>query len=314
MEFKDYYAILGVEKSASPEDIKRAYRKLARKYHPDVSKEPDAETRFKEVAEAHEVLKDPERRAAYDSLGAQTAGHQEFRPPPGWSSGFEFSEDAGDAADFSHSDFFEALFGRGAGRRGSHGPMHAGTDHHAQVQIDLLDAWRGARRSITLQMPGRDAQGNPVLQSRQLEVNIPKGIRDGQHLRLKGMGGPGLGTAPPGDLYLEVHFAPHKLFRVEGRDVYLDLPVSPWEAMLGASVTVPTPDGNVQLTIPAGSRAGRTLRLKGRGVPGTPPGDLHAVLSIALPPADTDAKRAAYQAMASSFEGFNPRAALEDFR
>jgi curved DNA-binding protein len=313
MEFKDYYATLGLEKSASQEDIKRAYRKLARKYHPDVSKEPDAEARFKEVAEAYEVLKDPQRRAAYEAVGAQHDGRQEFRPPPGWNSGFEFSDGAGDAADLGHSDFFEALFGRGAGMHGARGPAHAGgRDHHAQVQIDLLDSWRGARRTISLQMPTRDAEGNLALQSRQLEVNIPRGIRDGQHLRLKGMGSPGIGTGPAGDLYLEIHFAPHRLFRVDGRDVYLDLPVAPWEAALGASVVVPTPDGNVQLTIPAGSTSGRRLRLKGKGVPCTPPGDFYAVLSIALPTADTDAARGAYQAMAESFEDFNPRAALEN--
>ncbi len=157
-----------------------------------------------------------------------------------------------------------------------------------KVQIDLLDAWRGARRTISLQVPGRDAQGNLTLQSRQLEVNIPRGIRDGQHLRLKGMGGPGHGNGSSGDLYLEIHFAPHKLFRAEGRDIYIDLPVAPWEAALGAAVAVPTPDGSVQLTIPAGSPSGRNLRLRGKGLPGTPPGDFYAVLSIVLPPAGSE--------------------------
>jgi len=315
MEFKDYYATLGVEKSASQDEIKRAYRKLARKYHPDVSKEPDAEARFKEVGEAHEVLKDPERRAAYDAVGAGTDGaQQDFRPPPGWNSGFEFSGAPGEEPGPEHSEFFEALFGRAAaGMRGAHGAGHAtGEDHHARVQVDLMDAWHGARRTISLRMPARDAQGNLSLQTRQLEVNIPKGIRDGQHLRLKGMGAPGHGRGAAGDLYLEIHFAPHKLFRLDGRDVYIDLPVAPWEAALGASVTVPTPDGSVQLSIPAGSPTGRNLRLKGKGLPGTPPGDFHAVLSIALPAADNDAARAAYQALARDFAGFNPRAGLED--
>jgi curved DNA-binding protein len=313
MEFKDYYARLGLEKKATADDIKRAYRKLARKYHPDVSKEPDAEAQFKDVAEAYEVLKDPERRAAYDAVGANHDGRQEFRPPPGWDSGFEFSGAAGDA-DAGHSEFFEALFGRAAaGMRGARGPMHAaGNDHHAKVQIDLLDAWHGGRRTVSLQAPVRDAQGNLTLQTRQLEVNIPRGIRDGQHLRLKGMGGPGHGTGPPGDLYLEVHFAPHRLFRVEGQDLYIDVPVAPWEAALGASVTVPTPDGKVQLTVPAGSPPGRQLRLRGKGLPGTPPGDLYAVLTIVLPPATGDAAQAAWRALAGSFAGFNPRAALED--
>ncbi len=313
MDFKDYYARLGLEKSATPDEIKRAYRKLARKYHPDVSKEPDAEAQFKEVAEAYEVLKDAERRAAYDTVGTQHGGQQDFRPPPGWNSGFEFSGNAGDGPDLDRSDFFEALFGRAAaGMRGAHRPAHAGgDDHHAKVTIDLMDSCRGGRRTISLQLPVRDAQGNLQLQSRQLDVNIPKGIRDGQHLRLKGMGGPGHGTGPAGDLYLEIHFAPHKLFRVDGRDIYIDLPVAPWEAALGASVTVPAPDGNVQLAVPAGSPSGRNLRLRGKGLPGTPPGDFYAVLSIALPPAGDDAAQAAYRALASSFEGFNPRAALE---
>ncbi|HYP81283.1 MAG TPA: DnaJ C-terminal domain-containing protein [Steroidobacteraceae bacterium] len=311
MEFKDYYARLGVDKTAKLEDIKRAYRKLARKYHPDVSKEPDAEAQFKEVAEAYEVLKDPERRAAYDNVGSQHGGHGEFHPPPDWNSGFEFTGAAGDEPDPGRSDFFEALFGQAAmGMRGARG--HApGGDHHAKVVIDLMDAYRGARRTIELQVPVRDPQGNLKLESRQLEVSIPKGVRDGQHLRLKGMGGPGHGAGDAGDLYLEIHFAPHKLFRVEGRDVHVDLPVAPWEAALGSSVTVPTPDGSVQLSIPAGSPSGRRLRLKGKGIPGSPAGDLYAVLSISLPPAPDEPSKAAYQALAGSFSGFNPRVAMQ---
>ena len=311
MQFKDYYATLNLEKGATPEDIKRAYRKLARKYHPDVSKEPDAEAQFKEVAEAYEALSDPERRAAYDAMGDQQNAKEEFRPPPGWNSGFEFSDgDGGSRRD--HSEFFDALFGRSsAGTRGPHAASHAaGEDHHAKVEIDLLDSFRGGKRKITLQAPTRNAEGQLTLKSRQLEINIPKGIVSGQHLRLKGQGGPGLGTAPPGDLYLEVSFATHKLFRVDGRDVYVDLPIAPWEAALGASVAVPTPDGSVQLTIPAGSPSGRNLRLRGRGLPGTSPGDLYAVLSIALPKADNDAARAAYMTLASAFAGFDPRADL----
>jgi curved DNA-binding protein len=318
MEFKDYYAKLGLAKDASADDIKRAYRKLARKYHPDVSKEPDAEAKFKDVAEAYEALKDPQRRAAYDAVGQQYGGQQrgdgrEFRPPPGWNSGYEFSGDAGPGADAEHSDFFEALFGRAAaGMRAERASMHAaGDDHHARVQVDLLDAYRGGKRMITLQAPVRDAQGRLSLQARQLEVNIPKGVHEGQHLRLKGQGSPGHGAGPAGDLYLELHFAPHRLFRVDGRDVYVDLPVAPWEAALGASVTVPTPDGSVQLAVPAGSHAGRKLRLRGKGLPSTPPGDLYAVLSIALPPAADEAAQAAYRTFAGHFAGFDPRAAME---
>jgi curved DNA-binding protein len=314
MEFKDYYARLGVERTATQEQIKRAYRKLARKYHPDVSKEPDAEAQFKDVAEAYEALKDAEKRAAYDEVQRRYRSGAEFNPPPGWDSGFEFSGAAADGGtDFSRSDFFEALFGRGAaGRRGPGptGPL-AGLDHHAKVQIELGDAYRGARRSISLRVPQPDAHGRLRMQERQLDVNIPKGVRAGQHLRLAGQGAPGTGNAPSGDLYLEVEFAPHPLFRVDGRDVYLDLPVAPWEAALGASVTVPTPIGSVQMTVPAGSTPGRRLRLKGQGIPGDPAGDLYAVLLLALPPAAAPAEQEAYRALAQGFAAFNPRKSLE---
>lgn len=312
MEFKDYYATLGVQRSASADDIKRAYRKLARKYHPDVSKESDAEARFKEVSEAYEALSDPEKRAAYDAVGQQWTGGQDFSPPPGWDAGFEFSgRDAADSGTFDHSAFFEALFGRHAGRARSGRPAaHArGEDHHAKILIDLEDAYRGAQRSISLHMPSIDAQGRGSMHERQVDVNIPKGIREGQHLRLAGLGAPGHGGAAAGDLYLEVAFRPHLLFRVDGRDVILDLPVSPWEAALGAVVNTPTPDGQVQLSVPAGSAAGQKLRLKGKGLPGHPPGDMYAVLAIALPPSTSPKAQEAYRAMAQSFD-FNPRAAF----
>jgi curved DNA-binding protein len=316
MEFKDYYAILGIERTATQDEIKRAYRKLARKYHPDVSKEPDGEARFKDVAEAYEALKDAEKRAAYDDVGNRYQNGQEFSPPPGWDSGFEFS--GADFAevhshDFNRSDFFESLFGRqAAGARGARASDHrAGGDHHAKVQIDLQDAYRGGHRSISLRVPKMDANGRTTIQERQLDVTIPKGIRDGQHLRLAGQGEPGRGESPAGDLYLEIEFAPHPHFRVDGRDVYLDLPVAPWEAALGARITVPTPDGSVQLTVPPGSSPGRTLRLKGQGLPSVPPGDLYAVLSIALPPADTDLAQVAYREMGQTFGDFHPRRALE---
>jgi len=333
MQFKDYYATLGVARDASQDDIKQSYRKLARKYHPDVSKEPEAEARFKEVGEAYEVLKDPEKRAAYDQAGSQwerqraAGGGQDFQPPPGWDAGFEFSG-AGDGQGFDpsdlfgsgeHSDFFEALFGRAArgGARGGarRAPRMAGQDHHAKVAIELEDAYRGATRSITLRMPESDDQGRPVLRERRLDVNIPRGIREGQQLRLAGQGGAGYGEgAPAGDLYLEITFETHRHYRVDGRDVYVDLPVAPWEAALGASVTAPTPEGAVTLSVPAGSQAGRKLRLKGRGIPaasaGGTPGDLYAVLTIALPAADEARAKAAYQAMADAFAGFDPRAHL----
>ena len=321
MKFKDYYEILGLKRDATQDEIKGAYRKLARKYHPDVSKLPDAEARFKELNEANEVLKDPEKRAAYDQVGSQYQAGQDFQPPPGWDAGFEFSGRGGEAPGgfgegFDASDFFEALFGRQArqGRqaRPGAGPrmQMQGEDHHAKVLIDLEDAFHGAHRSISLRMPALDSQGHVTLQERRLDVNIPKGIRAGQHLRLAGQGGPGIGGGPPGDLFLEIEFNPNPRFRVDGRDVYVDLPLSPWEAALGATVPAPTPDGTVQLTVPPGSAAGRKLRLKGRGIPGRTPGDLYAVLAIALPPADNERHREAYRAMAQAFD-FNPRAHLE---
>jgi curved DNA-binding protein len=307
MKFKDYYQVLGISRDATQDDIKRAYRKLARKYHPDVSKDPDAEVRFKDLGEAYAVLKDPEKRAAYDQVGSDWKAGQEFQPPPGWDAGFEFGGQDFDAGpNESQSEFFESLFGR----RGGAGPRARrraqGQDHHAKVMIDLADAYHGARRGVTLRMPVLDARGRVTMQERQLDVSIPRGIREGQHLRLAGQGGPGLGDGPAGDLYLEIAFNPHPQFRTEGRDVYLDLPLAPWEAALGASVTAPTPEGPVQLTIPPQSVAGRKLRLKGRGIPGTPPGDLYVVLSVAWPPAESERAREAYRAMAKAFD-FNPR-------
>jgi len=307
MKFRDYYEILGVPRTATPDEIKAAYRKLARKYHPDVSKEPNAEARFKELGEAHEVLKDPEKRALYDQMGSQWKSGQDFKPSPGWDAGFEFR--GGEAGgDFDPDDFFEAFFGRRGQGGGARRPnVHAqGEDHHAKVMIDLLDAFRGAQRTITLRMPSYDAQGRMVSRERTLDVNIPKGIRAGQHLRLAGQGGPGVGKGGPGDLYLEVGFNPHPIFRVDDRDIHVDLRLAPWEAALGAKVEAPTPEGPIQLTIPPGSSGGRQMRLKGRGIPGTPPGDLYVALAIALPPADTEASREAYQAMARAFK-FNPR-------
>jgi curved DNA-binding protein len=312
MQFKDYYQIMGVARDATQDEIKRSYRKLARKYHPDVSKEPDAEARFKELGEAYEVLKDAEKRAAYDQLGANYKGGQEFRPPPDWNTGFEFSGGGytgGDAADYS--DFFSSLFGKefrsgGAGRASPHAK---GEDHHAKVLIDLEDAYHGATRAITLRVPAMDAQGHVITKERVLNVTIPKGIREGQHIRLVGQGSAGVGEGKAGDLYLQIEFRPHPFYRVDGRDLYLDLPVAPWEAALGATVKVPTLGGIVELKIPEGSVSGRKLRLKGRGLPGDPPGDCYVILAIALPPADTEAAKDVYRKMAQELN-FNPRAKL----
>lgn len=320
MEYKDYYKLMGLERDASADDIKKAYRKLARKYHPDLSKEASAEARFKEIGEANEVLKDPEKRAAYDRLGANWQAGQDFRPPPDWNAGFEghgrgFSER--EAAE--HSDFFEALFRRGFAAGGpsardgaaAGGGLHAhGEDRHARIQIDLEDAYRGGQRSLTLQIPEIDPQGRINTRAHTIDFVIPKGVRAGQHIRLAGQGGPGIGKGQPGDLYLEVSFRPHAHYRVDQRDVYLDLPVAPWEAALGAQIEVPTPAGTVELTVPAGSSAGRKLRLKGRGIPGATPGDFYFVLQILLPPADSDTARAFYSGMQSQFPTFRPRSKL----
>ena len=315
MEFKDYYHTMGVKRDAPQDEIKRAYRKLARKYHPDVSKEPDAEQRFKDVGEAYEVLKDPEKRAAYDQLGANWKAGQEFRPPPDWSRGFEFRGGGfggGGASGFS--DFFETLFGGGGfaegfTRRGQGGFSGRGEDSYARVVIELEDAYRGATRTLTLRHTEAGADGMPRQQERALNVRIPKGVRQGQHIRLAGQGSPGVGGGTAGDLYLEVEFRAHPFYHVEGKDVYLDLPVAPWEAALGATVKAPTPTGAVDLQIPSGSSPGRKLRLKGKGIPGSMPGDLYVVVQIALPPADSEAAKAAYREMERSLR-FNPRARL----
>lgn len=312
MEFKDYYKIMGVARDATDAQIKQAYRKLARKYHPDVSKEKNAEARFKDVGEAYEVLKNPEKRAAYDQLGQGPRPGEEFRPPPDWASGFEFSGAGAGPGNSSHSDFFEALFGRAAGfRSGRARQTHPGRgeDHHARVLLDLDASLEGGTRSFTLRIPEIDAEGRLESKERTLNVQIPKGILPGQNIRLAGQGARAFGEGSPGDLFIEIEFQPHRLYRMEGRDLYLDLPLAPWEAALGATVKVPTPGGIVELKIPAGSRPGGKLRLKGRGIPAAPPGDFYVVLEIALPPASDDKARAAYQALAAAMP-FNPRANL----
>jgi len=313
MRYKDYYAVMGVERDATQDEIKRSYRRLARKYHPDVSKEPDAEARFKEVGEAYEVLKDPEKRAAYDQLGANWKAGQDFRPPPDWNEGFEFHGGGFTGASAEQfSDFFDSLFGRGAPGAGFTGSSrrsyHArGEDTYAKVLIDLEDAYSGKSRTVTLEHTEVGPDGRPAVKVRTLNVRIPKGVRQGQHIRLGGQGSPGIGGGKPGDLYLEVEFRPHPFYRVEGRDVFIDLPVTPWEAALGATVKVPTPSGKVDLRIPANSANGRKLRLKERGIPGKQPGDLFVVVNIALPTADTDAARDAYTVFGEAFD-FDPRA------
>ena len=321
MEFKDYYAVMGLEKIATPEDIKRAHRKLARKYHPDVSKEKDAESKFKELAEAYDVLKDPEKRAAYDRLGANYKAGQDFQPPPDWagrsgdSGNYSKNFQGGETAD--HSAFFDSLFrgmgrGQGAGQQRNHEAfdMH-GQDQHAKIQVEIEDSYQGATRTLKLRVQVEGSDGRPRLDERTIEFVIPKGIRAGQHIRLAAQGGPGMGRGSPGDLYLDVEMLPHPLFRTDGYDVLMDLPIAPWEAALGAEVVAPTPTGQVEIKIPAASVAGRKLRVRGRGLPGKTPGDFYFVLKIMQPIAESDADKKAYADLQSAYSNFNPRAQVE---
>jgi curved DNA-binding protein len=313
VEFKDYYAIMGVARDASPDEIKRVYRRLARKFHPDVSKEKDAEERFKEIGEAYEVLRDPDKRAAYDQLGKRPAG-EEFRPPPDWHFGFDAEPRDSGGVGGMHSDFFEQLFGGLAGGRGGRGGRGAfrsrGFDTTARVEITLEEAFRGATRTLSLQRVERDKDGRAKPRTQQLNVRIPAGVTDGQQIRVPAQGEPGVGGEAPGDLFLEMHVLPHRWFRLEGRDVWLDLPVTPWEAALGETVRVPTLAGRVDLRIPKGSQTDRQLRLKERGMPGSPPGDQFVVLKIVAPPADTPEREALYKELAAATQ-MNPRAAME---
>ncbi|MGV6852415.1 MAG: DnaJ C-terminal domain-containing protein [bacterium] len=299
MQYKDYYKLLGVERSASKAEIKKAYRKLARKYHPDVSKEKDAEARFKEIGEAYEVLKDKEKRASYDQLGANWKAGQDFNPPPGWggSAGGGFNGGGGAS---SFSDFFESMFGGGQFNQGGRRPefRQKGQDQSARIEIDLEDSFHGVSKSITL--------GQPQGGSRTLSVKIPKGVKPGQKIRLGGQGMPGAGGGPDGDLLLEIQFRKHPKYRLEDKDIHMDLPISPWEAALGAKVTVPTLTGNIGLKVPEGSQSGRKMRLKGRGLPGKPDGDFYVHLKTMVPPAQSDEDKEFYNKMADHFN-FNPR-------
>jgi curved DNA-binding protein len=324
MQFKDYYKIMGVPEDASADDIKKAYRTLARKHHPDLNKGADSADKFRELGEAYEVLKDPAKRAEYDQLrkyGASAGG--EFKPPPGWQSGADFSRGGfttADSADFS--DFFESIFGHrgartagtGAGtgggtRRGGTTFAIRGEDVHYRIPVTLEEAFNGSTRAISLQTHRYDGEGRAVPETKTLNVKIPKGVIQGQNIRLRGQGGAGFGGAPNGDLYMEVDLEPHAWFTVDGRDVTLVLPVTPWEAALGASVKVPTLGGNVNLTIPPNAQSGQKLRLKGRGLPGSPPGDQYVLLQIVLPPVDNADDRALMEKMRQQMP-FNPRATL----
>ena len=325
MKFRDYYETLGVARSATEAEIKAAYRKLARKYHPDVNKEAGVEDQFKELGEAYSVLKDTEKRAAYDRMGANWKNGQDFTPPPNWNEGFEYSDGNfggghggfGGGYEGDQSEFFESLFGQGRHRQGGRGgnPRQGmdfkGQDHHAKILIDLADAYNGAKRTIALHMQTQDANGHVSTQERKLDVSIPKGIKAGQNLRLAGQGGPGMGAGGAGDLYLEIDFHPNPIYRVDGKDVYLDLPLAPWEAALGTTVNIPTPAGStLELKIPAGTATGRKMRLKGKGIPSKEAGDLYVVPNIVLPSAETDAQKEAYQTLEKAFD-FKPRTHLK---
>lgn len=307
MQFRDYYQILGVAKTATADEIKKAYRRLARKYHPDVSKEANAEKKMQEVNEANEVLSDPEKRAAYDQVGKGYQPGQDFKPPPNWDAGFQFSDTGNSGADMgSASDFFANLFGQaGRGKRNQHYQTR-GEDRHAKIEIELQDTYLGQSRSITLHTQETDVMGRAFTKEQVVNVRIPKGVKSGQHIRLSGQGNLGTGGGIAGDLYLEIQFKPDARYRTEGRDVYQTVPVTPWEAALGAGIEVTTPSGSVQVKVPPNSQSGRKLRLKGRGIPGDPPGDLYLLLEVILPPANTDKARQLYETMAREL-AFNPR-------
>lgn len=319
MEYKDYYRVLNVERSATQDEVKRAYRKLVRKYHPDVNAGPgaaQAEQNFKDVGEAYEVLQDPEKRAAYDQLGADWQDGQAFRPPPDWDDGFEFSGGGYTQADPEQfGAFFDELFSRRGGYdqgmnpgRPGYAQGHApGQDHHASIAIDLHEAYSGGSRDFTLRKPELDENGHIVLRERSIRVSIPKGVAEGQHIRLSGQGAPGIGQGKPGDLYLEISIKDAPGFRVEGRDVFMDLPITPWEAALGARISADTPSGKVELTVPKHAQSGKKLRLKGRGIPGKPAGNLFALLKIVIPPTESTKARELYQQMAQEMD-YDPRA------
>lgn len=324
MDYKDYYQTLGVAKDASTDAIKKAFRKLARKYHPDVSKEADAQQRMAAVNEAYNVLSDPEKRKAYDALGDpsqyQGARGQGFTPPPGWShQEFHFSDGDGPSGmggmhGEDYSSFFEELFGQAQHQRrrqrqqAGPPPDMRGRDQHSVIELDLADSYAGGMHHLQLSGVTVDAQGHAHETVRELQVTIPKGVREGQMIRLAGQGGAGIGHGEAGDLLLEVRFRPDKRWHAEGKDVYQQLPLAPWEAALGGPVEFTTLAGPLEINVPPGSQPGRKLRVKGKGLPSATPGDLYLVIQLLTPPATTEAQRAAYQALAAAYAGANPRA------
>jgi len=299
MKYKDYYKILGVERGAGDEDIKKAYRRLARKYHPDVSKEANAKEKFQEVSEAYETLRDKDKRAAYDSLGSHRPG-QDFRPPPDWFDRFG-SGRAEDLRDIDLSDLFESMgiFGRARGRTGGRGMQFPGEDYEVSARLTLEEAARGAEREVRLD-------------GRVIRARIPRGATDGQRLRLAGKGAPGANGGPPGDLYLQVVLEPHPLFRPSGHDLDIEVPLAPWEAALGAEIEVPTLEGAVRMKVPAGAKSGQKLRLAGKGLPRPSggAGDLYAMLNIVVPPAASEREKKLYEELRTASK-FDPRSRLK---
>jgi curved DNA-binding protein len=286
VNYKDYYKILGVPRTATADEIKKAYRKLARQHHPDKSKAKGAEDKFKEANEANEVLSDPKKREAYDSLGANWKAGSQFTPPPGWQAGRGGRGAGAGMGGAGFSDFFSQMFGGGGADFG--GFTEAPQDSRAKLSIALEDSYTGATRGVSIN-------------GRTLSVRIPKGIASGQAIRLANQGMHG------GDLLLEVEFAAHPRFKVDGRDIHVTVNLTPWEAALGGKIPVPTLGGAVDLAIAPGSQSGKKLRLKGRGLPGTTPGDQIVTLMLVTPPAADDEQRAFYEDMAKRFAAFKPR-------
>jgi curved DNA-binding protein len=310
MKYKDYYATLGVERTATAEQIKTAYRKLARKFHPDVSKEKGAEDKFKEVAEAYETLKDAEKRAAYDRLGRHAPG-DEFRPPPDSQQSFGDTQFSFDDVDLA--DLFANITGQRAGGRRASATPRPGHDFEAAVRLSFEQAYRGTEIELDMALPEPDEQGFVRRVARKIKVRVPKGVTDGQKLRVPGKGGKGTHGAPAGDLYLDIAVDAHPLYRAEGLDLYMDVPLAPWEAVLGASVEVPTPAGRISIKIPAGTQAGNKLRLSGRGLsrPDGTSGNLYAVARIVVPTVVDERQRALFSQLKDA-STFDPRAHLTE--
>ena len=310
MKYKDYYKIMGVDRKASADEIKKAYRKLARKYHPDVSKERNAEERFKEVAEAYETLKNPEKRAAYDQLGSYQPG-QDFRPPPEWEK--RFSEAHFSFEDLDLADLFASFTGRQThSTRGRSTMPMTGQDYEFNARISLEDAYSGTELALNLNMAEQDERGVIRHVPKTIKARIPKGATDGQRLRLPGKGGKGRNGGADGNLYINISLAPHPLFRVSGHDLYMDLPLAPWEAVLGTTVQVPTLGGAVRLKVPPGTRAGQQLRIGDRGLPKphAGAGNLFAIAQIVVPTAVSEKEKELLMAWAERSH-FNPRAHFE---